>query len=113
MRPKVCERDSDALVGQRVTAIRPMTPGELAREGWGALHHWQIPCVIEFSDGTIAIPATSADETRQPAVFLGVDRFGAIFQVRAVPPEPLRPPKPSRQAARPYHPRRRKGAARG
>jgi len=54
-RAEYISQEFGELVGKTVKAVRPMSPAECAKFAWDYNH--QIAWVIEFEDGTIAVPS--------------------------------------------------------
>jgi len=48
-------REFGELVGKTVKAVRPLSPAECSAFAWNYDH--QIAWVIEFTDGTLAVPS--------------------------------------------------------
>ncbi|WP_254824871.1 hypothetical protein [Haloglomus halophilum] len=67
----------DQIEGQRIVAIREMTPAELDREGWITQHGSSIPA-IELESGILLYP--SADpEGNGPGALFGIDADDTAF----------------------------------
>ena len=67
------------LVGAKIVAVRPLTGGELDREGWfGQVHPGQIAesVVIELDNGMTLYPATDRDGTEPGVLMLYDPRAG-------------------------------------
>lgn len=64
----------DNLVGQRLTAVRPMTPAELEGESW-RYEPWNPPLALEFEDGTV-LYASQDGEGNGPGMLFGFNPGG-------------------------------------
>lgn len=61
-----------ALVGRKITAVRPMTAKELEREGWTANRRHGLPTALVLDDGTVLYPSQD-EEGNGPGVMYGWD----------------------------------------
>jgi hypothetical protein len=56
----VIERDFSALVGKTVGSVRAMTISEADGFAW-SIRYGTVPFVIQFTDGTVAVPMSDAE----------------------------------------------------
>ena len=82
------------IIGAKIVAVRPLTAGELDREGWrGLAHPRQIASavVLELDNGMTLYPATDRDGTEPGVLMLYDPRAGAgeSFWLRLKPREEL------------------------
>jgi len=65
------------IVGERITAVRPMTAEELAREAWTPAPFTQ-PLALELADGVVLYAACDP-EGNGPGVLFGRTHDGQTF----------------------------------